>query len=91
MPAHAFHFKALRRAGVAVVLTDLNRLRASNPLWSGVWHLGPRWLGNSARAGWLPNALGPGQVTLRSYAASIADLVRNMEETAGVTEIFQKL
>lgn len=63
------HLEALRRAGVAVVLTDLNRLRASNPLWSGVWHLGPRWLGNSARAGWLPNALGPGQVTLRSYLA----------------------
>ena len=35
--------------------------------------------------------LGNWQVTLRSYAASIADLVSNMEETAGVTEIFQKL
>ncbi|MFO7647067.1 phospholipase D family protein [Halomonas sp. 3H] len=63
------HLEALRRAGITVVLTDLNRLRASNPLWSGVWHLGPRWLGNSARAGWLPNALGPGQVSLRSYLA----------------------
>lgn len=63
------HLAALRRAGVTVVLTDLARLRASNPLWSGLWHLGPRWLGNSARAGWLPNALGPGRVTLRSYLA----------------------
>ena len=35
--------------------------------------------------------LGNWQVTLRSYAASIADLVSSMEETAGVTEIFQKL
>ncbi|MFN2332164.1 MAG: phospholipase D-like domain-containing protein, partial [Halomonas sp.] len=63
------HLEALRRAGITVVLTDLDRLRASNPLWSGLWHLGPRWLGNSPRAGWLPNALGPGRVTLRSYLA----------------------
>ncbi|WP_416140255.1 phospholipase D family protein [Halomonas sp. HK25] len=61
------HLAVLRHAGIGVVLTDLDRLRASNPLWSGLWHLGPRWLGNSARAGWLPNALGPGRVTLRSY------------------------
>ncbi|WP_290788420.1 phospholipase D-like domain-containing protein [Halomonas sp.] len=63
------HLEALRLAGITVVLTDLDRLRASNPLWSGLWHLGLRWLGNSARAGWLPNALGPGRVTLRSYLA----------------------
>ena len=63
------HFQTLREAGVRVVTTDLNRLRASNPLWSGLWHLGPRWLGNDRDAGWLPNALGPGRVTLRSYLA----------------------
>ncbi len=65
------HFEGLRRAGVTVVFTDLNRLRASNPLWSGLWHLGPCWLGNSVRGGWLPNALGPGRVTLRSYLAML--------------------
>ncbi|SFU31847.1 phospholipase D family protein [Halomonas korlensis] len=63
------HFEALRAAGVAVVVTDLTQLRASNPLWSGIWHLGPRWLGNSESNGWLPNVLGPGKVTLRSYLA----------------------
>ncbi|MBB3188884.1 phospholipase D-like domain-containing protein [Halomonas cerina] len=63
------HFARLRAAGVRVVITDLNRLRASNPLWSGLWHLGPRWLGNRSDGGWLPNALGPGRVTLRSYLA----------------------
>ncbi|MDN3554851.1 phospholipase D family protein [Halomonas maura] len=63
------HLQRLRQAGVSVVMTDLTRLRASNPLWSGLWHLGPRWLGNSAQAGWLPNVLGPGRVTLRSYLA----------------------
>ncbi|SDJ62067.1 phospholipase D-like domain-containing protein [Billgrantia gudaonensis] len=65
------HFERLREAGVRVVETDLNRLRASNPLWSGLWHLGPRWLGNRADAGWLPNLLGPGRVTLRSYLAML--------------------
>jgi hypothetical protein len=35
--------------------------------------------------------LGNWQVTLRSYAASIAELVDKMEETAGFTEVFQKL
>ncbi|MFW6345680.1 MAG: phospholipase D family protein [Halomonas sp.] len=63
------HFARLREAGITLVITDLNRLRASNPLWSGLWHLGPRWLGNDAEGGWLPNALGPGRVTLRSYLA----------------------
>ncbi len=61
------HLEALRAAGIRVVETDLTRLRASNPLWSGGWHLGPRWFGNSSEAGWLPNAMGPGRVTLRSY------------------------
>lgn len=63
------HLQVLRDAGIRVVITDLNRLRASNPLWSGGWHLGPRWLGNSHDGGWLPNALGPGRVPLRSYLA----------------------
>ncbi|WP_273141786.1 phospholipase D family protein [Halomonas sp.] len=63
------HFVRLRQAGVRVVETDLTRLRASNPFWSGLWHLGPRWLGNRADGGWLPNLLGPGRVTLRSYLA----------------------
>ncbi|GKW49482.1 phospholipase D-like domain-containing protein [Halomonas sp. NCCP-2165] len=61
------HLEALRGAGIRVVETELTRLRASNPLWSGGWHLGPRWFGNSIEAGWLPNAMGPGRVTLRSY------------------------
>ncbi|PMR68160.1 phospholipase D-like domain-containing protein [Halomonas heilongjiangensis] len=63
------HLRTLREAGVTVVMTDLTRLRASNPLWSGGWHLGPRWLGNGTEGGWLPNALGPGRVPLRSYLA----------------------
>lgn len=61
------HFRVLRAAGVRIVTTDLTPLRASNPMWSGLWYGCCRWLGNSSNGGWLPNPLGPGEVTLRSY------------------------
>lgn len=61
------HFTALRDAGITVVETDLARLRASNPAWSGFWRLCCRWAGNDTDGGWLPNPVGPGKVTLRSY------------------------
>ncbi|MBY6205857.1 phospholipase D family protein [Halomonas denitrificans] len=59
----------LRAAGVEVVITDLGRLRASNPAWSGAWRLCCRWAGNSPDGGWLPNPVGPGEVTLRTGLA----------------------
>lgn len=61
------HFQALRAAGVKIIVTDLTQLRASNPAWSGMWYWCCRWLGNSSERGWLPNLLGSGEVTLRSY------------------------
>ncbi|WP_221766105.1 phospholipase D family protein [Halomonas nitroreducens] len=79
------HLQRLHQAGVSVIMTDLTRLRASNPLWSGLWHLGPRWLGNSAQAGWLPNLLGPGRVTLRSYLA-MANFNANHRKTLVVDQ-----
>ncbi|MEP1214426.1 MAG: phospholipase D-like domain-containing protein [Marinobacter sp.] len=63
------HFQQLRQAGIPVVETRLERLRDSNPAWSGLWRVGFQWMGNSASAGWLPNALGEQPVTLRSYLA----------------------
>lgn len=63
------HFQQLREAGIPVVETRLERLRDSNPIWSGLWRVGFQWMGNSASAGWLPNALGEQPVTLRSYLA----------------------
>ncbi len=57
----------LEQAGVSVVMTPLEQLPASNPLWSGFWSLCCSWLGNSSEGGWLPNPVGPGQVSLRSY------------------------
>lgn len=61
------HLMALRQAGVQVVMTPLNQLPASNPLWTGLWSLCCRFVGNSSQGGWLPNPVAPGKVTLRSY------------------------
>ncbi|MEL0167163.1 MAG: phospholipase D-like domain-containing protein [Pseudomonadaceae bacterium] len=61
------HFERLRAAGVDVVMTDLSQLPASNPLWTGIWSLCCSYLGNSTEGGRLPNPVGPGKVTLRSY------------------------
>ncbi|MGH8061816.1 MAG: phospholipase D family protein [Pseudoxanthomonas sp.] len=63
------HLDALRAAGIEVVATDLARLRAPNPAWSGFWQLCCRWAGNSKDGGWLPSPFGRGKVTLRSYLA----------------------
>lgn len=63
------HLEALRAAGVEVVLTDLTRLPDSNPSWSALWRVCCQWLGNRDDSGWLPNPVGPGKVTLRSYLA----------------------
>lgn len=57
----------LEAAGVRVIMTPLARLPASNPLWSGPWSLCCRGLGNSTEGGWLPNPVGSGKISLRSY------------------------
>ena len=50
--------KLLRGAGVEVVVTDLDRLRDSNPIYSGLWRLGIGWWDGGGRgSGWLPNPL----------------------------------
>lgn len=60
---------ALRAAGATVVVTDLGRLRASNPLWSGPWALCCGWAGNRVGGGWLPDPFGAEPITLRSWLA----------------------
>ena len=61
----------LRRAGVDVVLTDLERLRDSNPLYSSFWRMFVQWWGNSSDGGALPNpfATDGSRITLRSWLA----------------------
>jgi hypothetical protein len=63
--------EALRAAGVDVVVTDLDRLRDPNPLYSSLWRLAIRWWsGDGGGEGWLPNplAVGPSRVTFRAWA-----------------------
>ncbi|MEM7302086.1 MAG: phospholipase D-like domain-containing protein [Pseudomonadota bacterium] len=60
------HFAELREAGVEVYVTDLTKLRDSNPGWSSFWRLFVRPFGNSNK-GWLPSPFDHGPVTLRSY------------------------
>jgi phosphatidylserine/phosphatidylglycerophosphate/cardiolipin synthase-like enzyme len=65
--AESPHLSDLERAGVEVVVTNLDRLRDSNPIWSATWRLCCRWFGNAQKGGWLPNPVGDGNVTLRTW------------------------
>ncbi len=62
------HLAALERAGISVTLTRLTALPDSNPLYSAVWRAAIQWFGNSAGSA-LPNPVGPGRVSVRSYLA----------------------
>ncbi|EGN74804.1 hypothetical protein A28LD_1820 [Idiomarina sp. A28L] len=62
------HFTALEAAGISVTLTNLPRLRDSNPLYSVWWRLFIKPFGNS-EANTLPNPFDEGRVSLRSYLA----------------------
>jgi len=59
-------FDRLRAGGVEVVVTNLKKLRASNPVWSATWRLCCQWFGRSDNGGWLPNPVGTQDVSLRS-------------------------
>lgn len=61
------HFVRLQAAGIRVVITDLTKLRDSNPAYSLIWRTLIRPLGNSGH-GRLPNPFDQrGKATLRSY------------------------
>ncbi len=61
----------LRDAGVQVVITDLDRLRDSNLIYSSLWRLTMSWWSGDGRGeGWLPNPFSAenSPVTLRAWA-----------------------
>ncbi|MDD2432538.1 MAG: phospholipase D family protein [Clostridia bacterium] len=62
------HLEELQEKGIEVVITDLNALRDSNPLYSGLWNTFMRWSGTKGK-GWLPNAFSSQapKVTARAY------------------------
>lgn len=64
-------FTQLEQAGIGVIETDLTRLRDPNPAWSALWRICCRWFGNGHQGGWLPNPVGEGKVTLRTYLAML--------------------
>ena len=73
-------YRQLRQAGVEVIETNLTPLRASNPLWSGLWYICCQDLGNNPEKGWLPNPFGQQKVTLRSYL-QLANFKANHRKT----------
>jgi hypothetical protein len=63
--------RLLRAAGVDVVVTDLQRLRDSNLIYSSLWRLVMAWWSTDARGeGWLPNPLddGASPITFGAWA-----------------------
>ncbi|CAA6827292.1 MAG: conserved hypothetical protein; putative phospholipase D endonuclease domain [uncultured Thiotrichaceae bacterium] len=59
-------FASLRAAGIQVVITDLDKLPDSSPLYSIFWRLFIKPFGNS-KGSLLPNPFGEGRVSVRSY------------------------
>ncbi|MCM3174076.1 phospholipase D family protein [Paenibacillus sp. MER 99-2] len=58
----------MKQAGIHVVITNVDPLRDSTPVYSAVWRTFFQWFGQSGK-GWIPNLMasdGP-DVTLRSY------------------------
>ncbi|MBP1156882.1 MULTISPECIES: phospholipase D family protein [unclassified Paenibacillus] len=58
----------MEAAGIATVITYLDRLRDSTPIYSGLWRTFFRWFGESG-SGWLKNPLAESapDITVRSY------------------------
>lgn len=61
----------LRKAGIDVVVTDLEHLRDSNALYSSVWRMLLQWWGNSASGGGMSNPFTSdgAKITLRTWFA----------------------
>jgi phosphatidylserine/phosphatidylglycerophosphate/cardiolipin synthase-like enzyme len=62
------HFRALRDAGIPVVIARLDRLRDSNPSYSAFWRIFAKPLGQP-QGGALPSPFGEGRVNTLSYLA----------------------
>ncbi len=59
----------LKSSGVNVIVTNLNALPDSNPIYSAFWRTFIQWFGNSSSYGLIPHPFtgGDPKVTLRSY------------------------
>lgn len=61
-------FEMLKENGIDVIMTDVDRLRDSNPLYTGIWRVFFQWFGQAGN-GRFPNALADEapDMTFRSY------------------------
>ena len=62
------YIKKLKDSNIDAIITNLEKLRDSNPIYSGIWRSVIKWFGTSGK-GWLPNSFRPdsSKVTLRGY------------------------
>ncbi|SDI83827.1 phospholipase D family protein [Natribacillus halophilus] len=62
------HIQRLEEAGIQVIWADLDDLRDSNVIYSGLWRFALQWFG-TPKGGWLPSVFDPEAepVTVRSY------------------------
>lgn len=58
----------LNKNNIEIIITDINKMPNSNPIYSGIWRTFIRWLGTSDR-GWINNpfSLDSPKVNLRSF------------------------
>ncbi len=61
-------YKELEKAGVTVIVTDLKKLRDSNPLYSAPWRMLGQWWGNTSDGGRLPHLMDDRRPKLISLA-----------------------
>lgn len=62
------NIKRLKENGIDVVITDLEKIRDSNPVYAGLWRTTFKWFGTEGK-GWLANPFSPDspEVTARGY------------------------
>lgn len=62
------NIKKLKENDIDVVLTDLEKIRDSNPVYAGLWRTSLKWFGTAGK-GWLANPFSPDspKVTARGY------------------------
>lgn len=62
------YLKKLRDKDIDVVVTNMEKMRDSNPVYSGIWRSAIKWFGTAGK-GWLPNPFSPDspKVTVRGY------------------------
>lgn len=74
------YYEALKKAGVKVVVTDLDKLPDSNPIYSIPWRLSVGLLGTGPGF-MLPNPMGDGRISLRSFM-KLLNMKANHRKTA---------